>query len=166
MRAARTLAVGGMPLVGLGLLSALSGCRIAAREGPGARSELDPCGGRDHPCTLAGVTPDAHRRTAELADLLTERLDGPADLEAASAWLSQQHSVVSVATGPEAVRFRVRGGRGHWIFVQTAGAPSSLGAPGVFLARSASAGVGPAITPPRVTAAGPIKKALLLSPFR
>ena len=155
---------------------------MAASCGPGSRipadtPELDPCGAPDHPCTLAGVSAEARSRTDELAQGVLAYLSSAEDLGRAAEWLSSQDGVVSVATGPEAVRYRVRGGRGHWIFVGTAGTVATLGAPSFGLTRPAGSSaletgpVGGAVTaallPPTQGAAGSrLKKALLLSPFR
>lgn len=86
----------------------------------GAATVLDPCGGPGHPCTLADVQPAARERTRELEEQLSPRLASADDLPAAAEWLSEQEGVVSVAHGREALRYRVEGGRGHWIFVETA----------------------------------------------
>ncbi len=126
-------------------------------------STLDPCGGSDHPCTYAGVTPEVEARTEELSDLLLERLQSAADLDEAAAWLRTQDGVVSVATGPEAIRFRVKGGRGQWVFVQTAGTVATLSAPTMPKPPTGSA---PNPVTPQGAGERQIKKALLLSPFR
>ena len=139
--------------------------------------ELDPCGGSEHPCTLAGVSPEARARTGELAQGVLQYLNSASDLEQVAAWLARQEGVVSVATGPEAVRYRVRGGRGHWIFVRTAGTVATLGAPGFGLphrAPSPPVEIAPVSSKPPAPVHPPVehgggsrlKKALLLSPFR
>lgn len=165
------------------LALAVWGCGESGRSlaDGGTPPELDPCGGADHPCTLAEVTPEAEERTDELAKLVLEHLQSPEDLDEAAGWLSEQDGVVSVATGPEAVRFRVRGGRGHWIFMQTAGTVATLASPTLPLPPRTSAAAGisepheavgspavphPAGPLPQTAAEGQIKKALLLSPFR
>lgn len=165
------------------LVLAVGGCAETDRTPAdgGTPPELDPCGGADHPCTLAEVTPEAEERTDELAERLLQHLQSSEDLDEAAGWLSEQDGVVSVATGPEAVRFRVRGGRGHWIFMQTAGTVATLASPTLPLPPRTSAGAGisepheavgspagthPAGTLPQSAAEGQIKKALLLSPFR
>ncbi len=131
---------------------------------------LDACGGPDHPCTLGEVSPEAEARTAALAEAVLERLHSPEQLDEAAAWLSQQTDIVSVAVGPEAVRFRVRGGRAHWIFLQTAGTLATLSAPTLpkpLATPAAAAAVAAAeLTPAQSSSQRPIKRALLLSPFR
>ncbi len=165
------------------LTLAATGCRASDQElANGAdAADLDPCGGSDHPCTMADVTPEAHARTKELTDLVMERLDLDQELDPVAAWLREQEGVVSVATGEEAVRFRVRGGRGHWIFAQSLGTVALLSAASIpsppreaaFTAGTDAtmASGSPSLDPPasaawQGTTKGKEKRALLLSPFR
>lgn len=161
-----------LPLLLLGaLLTACGGGESGSPSVAEPTRLLDPCGGADHPCTLAGVTPEAKARADELEILLSERIESVDDLDEAAAWLGEQRDVASVATGEEALRFRVLGGRGRWIFVRTAGSVVTLGAPAPPRPRS-SAGVRATSVRPTArpilqgTTKGQIKKALLLSPFR
>lgn len=148
------------------LVFGLGGCQgsDSADTRGGEVVELDPCGGSDHPCTLEGETPEARARTEELTDSVSARLGSPGDLEGIAVWLEEQDDVVSVAIGAEAVRFRVRGGRGRWIFLQTAGTVTTLGGPtGSMPPRLAPGSTVPVL---QGTTRGQEKKALLVSAFR
>ena len=78
------------------------------------------CGGVDHPCTLAEVSDAAIARREALDAALLERMQDTRDHAELAAWLSEQPDVVEAGWGPEAIRYRVRGGRGHWLFFETA----------------------------------------------
>lgn len=161
------------------LVVASGACRSEEPAAVARAAEFDPCGGSDHPCTLADVTPEARARTDELAEGAHQRIGPAGDLEVVTEWLEQQEDVVSLATGDEAVRFRVRGGRGHWILVNTLNSVATLAAPTIrkpprmpaasaASAASVTSVASAASAAPAVqgTTKGREKKALLLSPFR
>jgi hypothetical protein len=134
-------------------------------------AEFDPCGTPDHPCTLAEVSPEARAATRALAQEVGERLFLPGGLAGVVGWLRKRDDVAHVAVGSEGLRFRVRGGRGHWVLVRTAGTVATLGAPLSPLpsrsetansASSSSTGA-PA---QQGTTGRRAKRALLVSPFR
>jgi hypothetical protein len=172
-------------LVTAAALLGLAACSTDRAETGRQFADLDPCGAADHPCTLADVTPEAEARTELLAELVMRYLESSTDLEAVAEWLSSSDHVASVATGDEAIRFRVPGGRGHWILVRTLGSIQTLGAPTLPKPprKESLVDVAPSLgsPPPRLvdprpstpasvawegTTQGQRKRALLLSPYR
>lgn len=173
-------------VIAIGLLAIGCGNGDSGGNEEAEWAELDPCGGSGHPCMLAEVDGRARARTESLAEAVGEQLGSPDDLQQAAEWLARQDGVVSVATGPEAIRFRVRGGRGRWILVRTLESSSVLGAP--TMPKPPHRGADPSHVGSRQTRAGEpfalaatasltgsaqrtstngrTKGALLLSPFR
>jgi len=98
------------------------------------------CGDEDYPCTLGEVSEAAIERREALDAAILERLQVTRDHAELAEWLAEQNDVVEVGWGPEAIRYRVRGGRGHWLFLNTAASVGESG--GTTQAGTPTGGVG------------------------
>lgn len=120
------------------------------------------CGEQGYPCSLSQVSLEVLERTDELGDSVLARLDAGMSMGDIASWLEEMDETADVESDAQALRFRLKGGRGIWIL------------------RDGSQGISqaPAGTPPRsahVPQPGPEsvvvgpgaedKKALVLAPM-
>ncbi|UCF37902.1 MAG: hypothetical protein JSU96_03275 [Acidobacteriota bacterium] len=154
-------------LVRISMIFVFAVAAYGPRDGTAeAAAGLDPCGGSDHPCTLAEVTAEIREATDSLALEVVERLSLGGELDDVMEWLGARPEVAHVAKGSEGMRFRVRGGRGHWILLQTAGTVGTLSTPTLPFPGQAPTSSNPAPAATQNLPSRQQKRALLVSPFR
>lgn len=153
------------------LIAALTAC---GSDSPGTGPDDDPvpdpdpvdseptleCGLPDYPCAWSGVPSAIVERTLALRDEAVVRLDGGADPAEVEQWLEGLDDVAEAQSHAVALRYRVVGGRGVWIYLD--GALQSGPNPDASGRRGLAAGTAP---PARhVVGDVPEKRALVLSP--
>lgn len=156
-------------LASFGLILILVACGSdSSGVGPDPDPDPDPdpvdtepdleCGLPDYPCAWSDVASDVVERTLALADEGVTRLGGGSTSADVQSWLEAESDVAEVQGDELAIRFRVDGGRGMWIYRPGA----QLSGP------SPQAALAPTNPPPPareiVGDEGPDKKALVLSP--
>jgi hypothetical protein len=77
------------------------------------------CEAMGYPCALADVPEDILLRSDELGDEALTMMQAGTSNAAIHTWLESQPDVVEIEADDDALRFRVEGGRGTWIFSAT-----------------------------------------------
>lgn len=147
-------------LPALGAALVLWACGSGGTDEGDAGAETRSCGGDDHPCAFAEVPAELIERTLDLGDDVADVLAEGGTTADAAAMLDAQDGVADVVFDADAVRFRLTGGREHWVFAPSAYATRS----GIGGARAQPVPHG-APAPSNVVGAGRDgKRALVLSP--
>jgi hypothetical protein len=97
------------------LVSVLS---LAPACGSGSASSELECEKEGYPCSLADVPVEILERSNDLGDEAAARLEEGDSTEEVKAWLGEQPEMAEVGADEFVVRFRLEGGRGHWIFTR------------------------------------------------
>lgn len=145
------------------LWSVIIALASVACNGPAVPGAAPPvgdfeCGGPDYPCDPADVSADVIERSSALMAAALERLESGSTYEAIAAWLRSQPDVAEAQSSVHALRFRVTGGRAHWLSDLLIG---DVEADTVAAALEANPPAGRAQT----VAVRPPKHALVLSPL-
>ena len=75
------------------------------------------CELEDYPCSLDQVPEEILERSDALGEEVLDMFEAGASTEDAHAWLAGQPDMVEVVSGPDALRFRLDGGRGTTVRV-------------------------------------------------
>ncbi len=87
-------------------------------DGPGDPQSPLECGRKGYPCALSDVPIEVLERSDALGDsVVTMLVDGTSVADAAS-WLEARPGMAEVQSDDGAIRFRLQGGRGTWIFLE------------------------------------------------
>jgi len=86
-------------------------------DGPGDPSSELECGQKGYPCSLSAVPIGVLERSDALGDSAVTML-GDSTLAQVATWLRAREGMAEVQSGDQAIRFRLAGGRGTWIFVE------------------------------------------------
>ncbi len=131
-----------------------------------ASSSVLECEELGYACALSDVPLEIIERSKVLGDDAISMLDAETSMEDVAAWLEEQSDVVEVQADDQAVRYRLEGGRGFWIFgsdvIATRGSPlpTTVGPPTVVTPRLSSPVPAHVVGP-----ASADKRALVLSPM-
>ncbi len=106
--------------VGLATLVAAFVSLIAAACGSGSTSGQLECEEKGYPCSLAEVPVEILERSNELGDKAVAMLEEGASTGDVEAWLAEQAEMAELGADDLVVRFRLEGGREHWIFTRDA----------------------------------------------
>lgn len=88
-------------------------------EGDAGVPELE-CVVENYPCALTDVPAEILERSDDLSIEAVAMLESGSSGSDVEEWLSQQDGVLEVAGDEKAIRFRLEGGRGTWIFRRAA----------------------------------------------
>jgi hypothetical protein len=114
----------------------VSGNDQDGNQPPVVNVELE-CEVEGYPCTLAEVPDEIRERSLSLANEALAMIANGASMDEVRDWLNQQDGMVEIMSDDLALRFRLEGGRGTWIFRKEA-----LSDPGPGTTVPASVGLG------------------------
>jgi hypothetical protein len=149
-------------VLGMAAIVAVIVSLVAAACGQASSSGQLECEAEGYPCSLGEVPVEILERSNALGDEAVAMLEQGASTSDVDAWLSKQSRMAEVGSDELVVRFRLDGGRDHWVFTRDALATR----------RATFAAAEPEAEPARgrrlayvVGGDSEQKKALVLSPF-